>query len=477
MKDEKDPIKHIILLILENHSFDRILGGMSEVCPGLNGVDKKNPGINFDSKGNKFIQEVTRETQMIHDPLHDHKDVMEQLSNGNSGFIKNFEKHFGNKLTAEELQAIMGYYPQDFLPATHTLARHFTVCDHWFSSLPGPTWPNRFFALSGTCMGNMQMLPTFDKEAFDNIFSAQSQDTIFDRLQSAEKSWNIYYYDFPCSLLLKNQRKRDKLKQYRKIDEFFSHCQGDEAQFPEFSFIEPKYYGLDQNDDHPPHNTMKTQKLIADVYTAIRSNDELWESSLLVIFYDEHGGFYDHVIPPGAVAPDTNTKDFAFNTLGVRVPAILVSPWVEARVEKTVFDHTSFLKYVLDKWQLPPLTERVSVANSIGVALRSSKRDDTPKFIRVPQADLIPSHIDWELSDLSKHHKAILYFLDKVLNSAEDKFGEELMAAGLEFTSNTETFWKRVFAFFGCHMLSLGHKMLEPLVISRRDRINLKSKR
>ena len=469
-----DPIKHVILLILENHSFDRILGGMGDAIPGLDAVNKKNPGINEDSHGTKFVQAETRETQMVHDPIHEHKDVMEQLSNNNSGFVKNFEKHYCSA-SPKEREAIMGYYPQDFLPATHTLASNFTVCDNWFSSLPGPTWPNRFFALSGTCMGNMEMLPTVDKEAFANVFSAQSQDTIFDRLDG-KKTWNVFFYDFPCSLLLKNLRNREKLAHYSHIDDFFKLCAGAEKDFPEFSFIEPKYYGLDQNDDHPPHNTMKTQKLIADIYNAIRSNDPLWESSLLVIFYDEHGGFYDHVVPPATIPPDEHTKDFAFNQLGVRVPALLISPWVDARVEKTLFDHTSFLKFILDKWQLPPLTKRVSAANNINVALRPTMRRDTPQFIRVPYSDLLPQHAEWELSDLSNHHNAIFKFLDQVLDVAEGDFGEELMAAGLEFTANTETWWKRVLGSVGAWFVSIGHKMAGPLIVARRERVTLKKR-
>jgi len=107
-------------------------------------------------------------------------------------------------------------------------------------------------------------------------------------------------------------------------------------------FIEPKYFGADQNDDHPPHNIFKAEKLIADVYNAVRSSPDLWMSTLLVVMYDEHGGFYDHVEPPSRSLPTLITR-VDFDRLGVRVPALLISPWVGARVEKMQFDHTSLL--------------------------------------------------------------------------------------------------------------------------------------
>src|SRR5205085_11431818 len=120
-------------------------------------------------------------------------------------------------------------------------------------------------------------------------------------------------------------------------------------------FIEPKYAGLDQNDDHPPHNIMKGEKLIADLFNALRSNEDLWSSTLFIIAFDEHGGFYDHVSPPTAINPDgktSTTPPFGFDRLGVRVPALLISPYTRRRVEHTVFDHTSILKYLTDKWNM-----------------------------------------------------------------------------------------------------------------------------
>src|SRR5260370_11037112 len=142
-----DPIKHVVVLMLENHSFDQMLGALRRVHVDLDGVDLDDPGSNTDSSGNKIIQREFRETQMLHDPMHETVDVEAQLAENNGGFVRNFEKHYPGS-TAMERQAILGYYPLDFLPALHALGRAFRVCDRWFSSLPGPTWPNRMFALS-----------------------------------------------------------------------------------------------------------------------------------------------------------------------------------------------------------------------------------------------------------------------------------------------------------------------------------------
>lgn len=447
-----DPIKHVVLLVLENHSFDQMLGCLRDVFPDVEGVDRSNLRSNEDGAGNTIYQSEMRETQMLHDPIHEHPDVMEQISNNNSGFVKNFTKHYP-KSTLAERHAVMGFYPLGFLPALHTLAQSFTVCDHWFSSLPGPTWPNRFFALSGTCSGDLEMLPTLDAEAVDNVFLAQSQDTIFDRLEAAGKQWNIFYYDIASSLLLVNLRKPEMSSHYHRMDEFFTICEGAEADFPDLVFIEPKYYGLDQNDDHPPHNVMKAQKLIADVYNALRSNEALWESTLLVVFYDEHGGFYDHVVPPSAVPPDDKTEHYSFEQYGVRVPAILVSPWVGRRVEKTEFDHTSVLKYLIEKWSLAPLTARSTSAKSISCALGTELRRDTPQFIRIPYTDLIPSHPEWELADISVHHSAFDRLSDLILRSS----GESIELAALRDAAKSKGTLLKVKAWLGSKLVKIGY--------------------
>jgi phospholipase C len=169
------------------------------------------------------------------------------------------------------------------------------------------------------------------------------------------------------------------------MSRFYEDAAGDADSFPDYCFIEPSYFRTNANDDHPPHNTMHAQCLIADVYNALRKNTRLWQSSLLVILYDEHGGFFDHIEPEPIDPPDEYMDEYTFNRLGVRVPALLISPWAPKGVNPTRFDHTSLLKYVADKWQLGPLYNRVANANSIGIALEG---------VSTPRPDILPEITD-----------------------------------------------------------------------------------
>ena len=450
-----DPIKHVILLILENRSFDQMLGCFKAVYPELLGVDPNDLKSNADDTGHQFKQESTKETQMEPDPDHTNPRVLVQLQNSNSGFIKSYILAHPES-TEVQRQQIMNFYPLMFLPALHRMARDFTICDHWFSSVPGPTWANRFFALSGTSSGRVKMPALKDPEL--KQFFLQNQDTIFDRLNEAKRSWKIYFYDFACSLIFNKQREPHNLAGYSEIDNFFREVRN-EAEFPEFCLIEPKYAGRDENDDHPPHNVMKGEKLIADVYNALRSREELWKSSLLVIYFDEHGGFFDHVVPPPAVPPDKDQVEYTFDQLGVRVPAVLVSPWVDKRVEQTVFDHTSVLKYLIDKWNLGGLGARTAAANSIGTAItRTEPREDTLPFIRVSQTLLTSPHPELEYEDSSEHHAALARFSEFLADELDP-----VAARALERVARTAGWWMRLKAFVGRKFIGAGAWMASDL--------------
>jgi phospholipase C len=452
-----DPIKHVILLLLENQSFDRILGCFRDVYPHLEGVNPRGTPTytNLDDKGVIYEQKPTKTKQVTTDPKHEARFVLDQLQNNNGGFVLDFVRNYPDS-TLEQRQEIMGYYPIGFLPALHTLAAEFTICDRWFSSLPGPTWPNRLFALTGTCHGQA-LMPEGWKDPQLATYFDQTQDTIFDRLNEARTSWRVYYYDFPSSLLLTHQRRPENLAHYHKIVEFYIDC-ASEPDFPQFVYIEPKYFGADQNDDHPPHNIFKGEKLVADVYNGLRSNPRLWESSLLVVVFDEHGGFFDHVPPPSAQPPDElparidpqdSSNIFRFDRLGVRVPAVLVSPWVGKRVEDTQFDHTSLLRYLIDKWGLGDLGLRTAGATPISVAIRDQRTDATPAFVRVAYTDLIPPNPALEREDSSAHHKALQtfsYFLAKEAGNVS-----AALRASMEPSA-----WMRTKAVVGKFMLSAG---------------------
>jgi phospholipase C len=327
------------------------------------------------------------------DPKHELENVRRQLREGGAQFVLDYATEYPEDTDEEKRGQIMGYYAPGFLPATHTLARSFAICDHWFSSVPGPTWPNRLFLLSGTSQGRVKM----PESVLRSNLHLYNQDTIFDRLNEKQISWRVYHGDFPLSLLFTHQLSPENLRWYDAMEEFFAKAAGPAAEFPSFAFIEPDYLGDDANDNHPPHDILKGEQLIASVYNTLRANTELWNSTLLVLLYDEHGGFYDHVKPPAAVAPDDDLDEFDFDRLGVRVPALLISPWIDQQVVKTEFDHTSLLKYLIEKWGLGLLGERTAAANSFGAVIRTSgnPRTDVPEPITVskPRGTPISSRV------------------------------------------------------------------------------------
>jgi phospholipase C len=251
----------------------------------------------------------------------------------------------------------MGFYPYGYLPALHFLAYNFVVCDHWYSSLPGPTWPNRFFVHSGTSLGHVDM----PEGVFNPAIHLYDQRTLYDELDAARVDWRIYHGDFPQSLLMVHQL--DKLDHYRKFENWAADVQA--GDLPAYVFIEPAYFGTEENDQHPPQDIMRGDALVAAVFNALLANQALFEQTLLVVLYDEHGGFYDHVTPPPAIPPDDKTTNYAFNQLGVRVPAILVSPWLAPGFITTTFDHTSVLRLAARLWPgVQPLGARAAQADS-----------------------------------------------------------------------------------------------------------------
>lgn len=420
---DADPIKHVVLLMLENHSFDQMMGCFKEVYPQMEGVDPAHPRCNKDADGNIFLQNVTRQRQMLLDPQHEHEDVVRQLADNNGGFVRDFVRSSPDS-TPEERAFIMSYYPLDFLPALHGLGRAFALCDHWFAAVPGPTWPNRFFALSGTSCGRVVM-PDAKKDTADVVgWFAQKQTTLFDRLTERNIDWKIYFHDIPQSAVLCSQRQPVNAARYFYMPQFFADARGREDEFPQFCLIEPDYKGADENDDHPPHDVMKAQRLLADVYNALRANPDLWNSTLFIMVYDEHGGFYDHMQPPAIVPPDDRRDQWTFDRLGVRVPAILISPWVEAALVQEQFEHTSILRYLIEKWKLGSLGARAQVAASIAsVITRQTPRTDTPLRIELTRDQLCPP--DPEVEEranamVTGHHKSLSQLIAFMAGEALD---------------------------------------------------------
>jgi phospholipase C len=360
------------------------------------GVDRSNPKHCQDLNGHRYYQRPTVARQVSLDPEHSMPDTALQMAFGRmDGFLKDYQ-FLHPDATPEQLQAIMDYYPLGFLPADHTLARHFQIFDHWHASVPGPTWPNRFFSLMGTSYGLVNMPPGTPKLHDIKLWFEEDQPTLFDRLNEAGISWKVYFHDIPFSLLLKRQRHLHNAAHYFDIERLWQDMRGPAAAFPQFVYIEPRYQGIDESDDHPPHDIMKAQKFKADLYNALMANEELRNSTLLIFTYDEHGGFFDDVYPPEAAPPDNRNHEYAFNQLGLRIPTTLISPWVERGFDSGVYDHTSVLRYLQQKWNLGDLGTRTAHATNFAhlIGNRSEPRTDFPLRIELTADQLTPPDAD-----------------------------------------------------------------------------------
>jgi phospholipase C len=387
-----DGVRHVIVLVLENRSFDHMLGACQAVKSEIDGVPPEAAPRTNQFAGQTYEQEDGAVRVLVEDPRHETPHVLVQLKpdaggNPNSGFVEDYATAYP-MLKDDARHEVMRYHARGTLPALHTLAENFTVCDRWFSSVPGPTWTNRLFLMSGTSLGRV----TMPGGLMDLNLHWYDQPTIFDRLNERSREWVVYHGDTPLSLLLTHQWEPENAGRYKQMRDFFTDVADPrEGNFPAFAFIEPAYLEPGANDDHPSHDVLAGEALIASVYNALRANEALWNTTLLVILFDEHGGFYDHVATPAAIPPDHHQEEYTFDRLGVRVPALLVSPFAANAVFKQQLDHTSLLRYLIDKWLLGPLGERTAHAGSFADALHGPARADTPLSIAAVPAQLAPA--------------------------------------------------------------------------------------
>lgn len=392
-------IKHMVVLMLENRSFDHMLGFLKSGTYPIDGLDGTE--TNPDSQG--ALVSVSNNARYVgdlkHDPSHDFISVNEQIfgnsqATGNGPFMQGFVKNYGAKTgNVGRSHNVMKCFRPGRLPALATLAQEYAICDRWFASVPGPTLPNRAFVYGATSQGRVNMSPQY--------FTLK---TIFERLTEHGVSSKIYYTDWTFAQGVKHIAVDNPSKYFRFFDDFEDDCKNN--KLPAYSFIEPRYYDKLSSgstflatDQHPDHNVFNGEKLIKAVYDAVTSNQQSWESTMLVITYDEHGGLYDHVRPPAAVNPDnTNsiTPPFEFNRLGVRVPAVIISPFVpRGTIIHDVFDHTSIIatarKLFIQDFANSWLTERDRRANTFENCLTLA--NPRPGKVTIPQPSSPPLNL------------------------------------------------------------------------------------
>jgi phospholipase C len=393
-----DNLKHIVVLMMENRGFDHQLGFLQSASYQINGLTGSES--NHDANGSAVT--VTNDAiyygDLTPDPDHSHFGVMEQMFDGTdpnatpvppmSGFVKSYGGITGS---VDSSRRIMKCFSKAKLPVITTLAQQFCLCDNWFSSVPGPTFPNRAFAHAATSIGRVDMSP---------VGYVGISKTIYELLNDNGIDSRIYYNDttlaatFPKLMAQMNQYFGD-------FQSFLVACGND--SLPAYSFIEPRYNTLElegifdaASDQHPDHDVQEGERLIQRVFTAIWSNVAVRNSTLLVITYDEHGGLFDHVPPPQRV-PNPDGKNWAgaagnpdppfdFTWLGVRVPALLISPYIQTgTIDSALYDHTSFLattrKIFVPNWQANFLTQRDKNANTFeGVFNLDTARTDNIQF-------------------------------------------------------------------------------------------------
>jgi phospholipase C len=404
MPNQLGQIDHIVHLMLENRSFDQMLGFLYTNAKNKSLAGQDYDGLtgsesNLDSSKNEvpvfriMPNHVSPYLMPGCDPREGFLATNLQLFEidtpapgakpTNGGFVTSFENAIAYDQTHGRPESIPGVKPSDImgmydpsvLPVMSALAMGFAVCDAWFSSVPTETYPNRAFALTGTSMGHL-------KDDFKFLHTP----SIFGRMSDAGLDWSAFGYnsepfvrtDYPDT-------KAADLSHFGHFADFQAKAKA--GTLPPYSFLEPAW-GNTGNSHHPVTDVSLGEKLIYDVYQTVRTGAK-WAKTLLIITYDEHGGCYDHVPPPSGATPpdafrgDVDHLDFDFTRYGVRIPALLISPLIEKgtvfRATNGVIDHTSVLKTLQQRWpKIAPLTKRDAAAPGLGdvLTLAAARLDD-----------------------------------------------------------------------------------------------------
>jgi phospholipase C len=425
-----DRIEHIIVLMMENRSFDHLLGYLDHAdkqkYPSLDRIKPSCPADPARPDGRRVSAAPTASSVLGTDPDHSHQAVMLQMFGREgtpgvgeptmSGFIESYRRRIEDgalrpltwwerlaeaALTAfkafwnwvrrrpgpilAEKDEIMRCFPESRVPVLSFLAKQYAVLVNWHASVPGETWPNRQFAHAATSHGTANIKIDF-----------YTDDTIFERLDEAGRSWGIYH-DGVAQVWVYPKLWLAGEDQFHDMDRFFEDVAA--GTLPAYTFIEPNHgFGRGEgNSQHPGNNTTSGasfeagEALMARIYDALVANPTLFAKTLFLITYDEHGGFFDHVTPKQVPNPDgINDPDtgFDFSITGVRVPAVAVSPLIPAwTVDETFYDHSSIPATVRRRFApaTEPLSRREADAASLldNLPLLPEPRTDLPAYERL----------------------------------------------------------------------------------------------
>jgi phospholipase C len=363
--DQVPDIEHIVVLMMENHSFDNILGLIGRGDGFTLGPNGQPTAKNPDGQGN-YIHAFHMPTECQTDGVGNDWKVTHEAYDGGTcqGFV-----------TSTSAEA-MGYFTKDDLPFSCGMASTFPIADRYFCSAMAQTDPNRRYLIAGTSLG-----------LIDDTFppALPPNGVIFEQFNRHGITWKDYYSTLPTlGVFLPLISDQTLVKDLAHIDQFYVDAAA--GNLPSFSLVEPNY---DEQSEENPQDIQFGDQFVGKVVNAVMSSPN-WPKTMLIWTYDEHGGYYDHVPPPAAIPPDdvppalvAGDPPGGFDRYGFRVPCAVVSPYAkEDYVSHTIYDHTSILKTVEEKWNLPALTRRDANANSLFDMLDF---DIKPAFLKPPK--------------------------------------------------------------------------------------------
>lgn len=364
MQDGKDAMNRaelqsqvdtIVVVMMENRSFDHVLGYLRHPEQGnrtdVLGIDDlaKPAYINPNSDGEGvapfWMDDVPLGSDLPHDPDAVQTQLARSLIGGSylmNGFVKAFENEFHNSL---DQPPVMGLLREKDLPTTGALAAQYTVCDNWFACLPTSTAPNRLMSMCGATNHR------------DTGGLLPNQPTVYDWLLAHGVPWRVYSAGLPFFMLMPRLAPLLLTTHFRDLDDLPTDLAGDPAdQWPQVIFVEPDYYDSPIHfqtpcDNHPPLGMAPGEAFLGRVYGWLTSNPARWAKTVLVVTYDEHGGFFDHVAP--AAVNYRNPNGVTFDSTGPRVPVIVAGPFAQRSVSHALLDNTSILQLLAERFGQP----------------------------------------------------------------------------------------------------------------------------
>jgi phospholipase C len=370
---QKAPFDTVVVLMVENRSFDHLLGW-------LPGADGRQHGLSYEDKNGRPqrtwpLAPDFQGCQYL-DPEHTWEAIRIQYAEGRcDGWLKTPSARIGDHFP-------LGYYREGELPILHALAKGYTTFDRYFSSMMGPTWENRLYQLSATT----QLMDNCDFPRDGEARPVKIATTIFDRVRKAGLTAGYYYHSSPITKLFASL-KYDDIS--HPIDRFWEDAA--KGTLPNVVFVDPDYSDIAEdmgvsNDYHPWGHLLNSEGFLARVHDTLKRGPQ-WERMVFVLNFDEHGGFFDHVVPPRC-EDDTEIQGPDLKRLGFRVPAIAMGPFAPQRIEKRgPFEHCSILRMIEWRWGLEPLRLRDRQARNLAEALDFSRRREAitlPEFAAPP---------------------------------------------------------------------------------------------